>query len=213
MKQNPTSFLLAIISFVCSIMLIVSVSSGTTTKIDENVLSWIDKNFSEALTPFFEIISELGSKIGIGIIGVAFVLWLWWKKRDYIGVAIFAVAIAIGNAVNNILKEMIGRERPISANAAELDSLSFPSGHAMVGLITYMLLAYYLQREAKSSSIKWMIGVVAGIVILLIGLSRNVLQVHFPSDILGGYFIGYLWAYFFILIDKSLRKRVNKNLK
>ena len=83
------------------------------------------------------------------------------------------------------------------------ESLSFPSGHAMVGFILYMLAAHFLAENVKSNGVKLAIGFLAFVIVLLIRLSRIVLQAHFPTDVLGGYRIGAAWThimdYFFII--------------
>ena len=130
--------------------------------------------YSETSYPFFNVITELGDKIGIGIIAFMMCLWLGYKKRDYMAIVILLLAVAVGNEMSKVLKDFIGRERPVTAEFAE--TLSFPSGHAMIGFILYFITAYFLIRHFHSVKLKWGTGIIAFILVLLIGLSRIVLR-------------------------------------
>jgi undecaprenyl-diphosphatase len=76
----------------------------------------------------------------------------------------------------------------------EVQDLSFPSGHAMLSAVTYLTLAALLSRAEQYRSTRiFLLG--TGIVLtLMIGLSRIYLGVHYPTDVLGGWCAGALWA-------------------
>lgn len=167
----------------------------------------IGQLFGPSSHSFFEIISQLGTKQGIGIVALLFIGWLWWRKKDYTGIAVFVLAIALGNIVNKYIKSLVGRERPTTAPAEDLLSLSFPSGHAMVGIILYLLMAFFLLNHLKKKSIKAVVGVALGVLVLLVGVSRNVLLAHYPSDVIGGFALGYLWTYGWIIAYEIIVKK------
>lgn len=106
--------------------------------------------------------------------------------------------------VSEFLKTLFDRPRPpVELRMAHVSSTSYPSGHSFVtscifGFLTYLILKYIKNKPLKitlaSLSILW---------ILTIGFSRVWLGVHHPTDILGGYTSGILFAYIFILIDKK----------
>ena len=146
----------------------------------------------------------------IGIVALLVLLWMWLKKRDYIGMAVFVLAIALGNEVSKWMKELVGRERPMFDQIDVAESLSFPSGHAMVGFILYMLAAHFIAENVKSNGVKLATGLLAIVIVLLIGLSRIVLQVHFPTDVLGGFTIGAAWTILWILFYDWLYERFPK---
>ena len=93
--------------------------------------------FTESSHSFFGVVTELGDTLGIAIVATLMLIWLWFKKRDYLGMVILLVSVGFGNEINKWIKDLVGRERPVTAELAE--SLSFPSGHAMVGLILYVV--------------------------------------------------------------------------
>lgn len=178
--------------------------------LDTALADTVAKIFQEPSYPFFRAISELGDKMGIGIVALLVLLWMWLKKRDYIGMAVFVLAVALGNEVSKWIKELIGRERPVFDQVDVAESLSFPSGHAMVGFILYMLAAHFLAENVKSNGVKLAIGLLAFVIVLLIGLSRVVLQMHFPTDVLGGFTIGAAWTILWILFYDFLYERFPK---
>ncbi len=86
----------------------------------------------------------------------------------------------------------IGRIRPAeNQHLVEVQTLSFPSGHLANSMVVYVLLAVFLIRdEAKR---RWAVGA-AILLSLLIGTSRVLLGVHWPSDVAGGWAFGLLWV-------------------
>lgn len=196
-----------ILSLLVSIYFFVVIPSGKELMMDVWSQHVISQLFGPSSHSFFEIISQLGTKQGIGIVALLFIGWLWWRKKDFTGIAVFVLAIALGNIVNKYIKSLVGRERPTTAPAEDLLSLSFPSGHAMVGIILYLLMAFFLLNHLKKKSIKAVVGVALGVLVLLVGVSRNVLLAHYPSDVIGGFVLGYLWTYGWIIAYEIIVKK------
>src|SRR5690606_37445814 len=73
------------------------------------------------------------------------------------------------------------------------ESFSFPSAHAMTSLITYGLLAYFLWHTVHNRIIRILIVFAATMLVILIGISRMTLGVHYLSDVLGGFMAGGIW--------------------
>jgi undecaprenyl-diphosphatase len=168
---------------------------------------WIDKVLASVLVTSNESIlrlsgyfTELGSKFGIGSVALLTIIVLWIKKRDYLAMATIALAVALGNEVNKLLKDWVGRPRPELEHLDEVASLSFPSGHAMVGSILYMLIAFFLVTYIESSKGKLMAIISCTIIILLLGVSRVVLHVHYPTDVIAGFAFGFIWAFLWMLV-------------
>ncbi|CEG29628.1 phosphatase PAP2 family protein [Bacillus sp. B-jedd] len=159
----------------------------------------------DGLDPLFISITHLGDRKGVGITALIVLMWLLFKRRDFFAMGIFAMGVALGNELNKLLKELIGRERPDLEHLVHVKSLSFPSGHAMVSSILYILIAYFLTREYTGRKAKFWIYGLSGSMILLIGASRVILNVHYPSDVIGGYAFGFIWASCWIYLYSALR--------
>jgi undecaprenyl-diphosphatase len=115
-------------------------------------------------------------------------------KRRFDMAAGFTAAIAGGSLLNNILKTIIHRPRPISETTlVTVYGWSFPSGHAMTSMIFYGMIAYLLVRTVGSGRRKVFAMALAGFIVFMIGFSRIYLQVHYLSDVLAGYAGGLFW--------------------
>ncbi|MDG4657489.1 phosphatase PAP2 family protein [Ectobacillus antri] len=158
---------------------------------------------------FFTILTEMGSEPGIIGTLVGASIWLATKRR-YISIAVFVIAVVVAQLLNKVLKNIIARERPSLNEAIDAVSYSFPSGHAMVGLVTYGFLAALLIRAGMKKSV---VITGAALLILLVGLSRIVLSVHYPSDILGGYCLGGMLLIVFLYADAYANSRQKKRGK
>ncbi len=121
----------------------------------------------------------------------------------------YVAAILGGNFLFLILKTVIHRVRPISEtsliNAA---GWSFPSGHSVMSVIFYGMITYLCVRDLRSWRPSVFMATVAGFVIVLIGLSRIYLQVHYLSDVIAGFAGGLFWLTMCITGLEVYRKKV-----
>jgi undecaprenyl-diphosphatase len=112
---------------------------------------------------------------------------------------VWIAALAGGEVLNFLLKGLFARPRPsFSDPLATALYFSFPSGHATMSLIAYGLIAYFLYLRLPRA---WMrVLTTSGLILLvmLIGLSRLYLGVHYFSDVLAGFAVGGLWLSFCI---------------
>lgn len=190
------------LSLLMSIFFIIGARKGEPFFGDEVFAKLVTNLFSESTYPFFEGISQLGDKAGIGIVALTMLIWLWGLRKDYAGIAVLFLAVIFGNEVNKWLKEVIGRERPLTAVSVE--TLSFPSGHAMVGITLYLITAFLLFKYLNSKKWKSLIAILTVVLLLLIGLGRVVLQEHYLTDVLGGFSIGLVWTILWLFIYDGL---------
>lgn len=118
-------------------------------------------------------------------------LWLWRLGRSRLGAALFLVAL-VGRGMSELQKYAIGRARPeFEPHLVHVKTSSFPSGHATSSMIFYLALALALTARGRGHNIA-----VGGAILLslLIGTSRVMLGVHWPSDVIGGWAFGMLWV-------------------
>ena len=180
------------ILLIAFVFLFIGVQNGSLAAFDERVFG-IGSDFARTSFPFFRTITYFGGGIflGIGCLIVIFLLWL--KERNYLGMSLISLGVGGGQVLNKLLKELIHRERPMNP-LAEASGYSFPSGHAMMSFIFFTLAGYFLIRGIKSPVNKWGAGLAIGILIVLIGFSRVVIRVHFPTDVLAGFLMGTSWS-------------------
>ena len=127
--------------------------------------------------------------VGTGAVVAIAVALLWWPHRLW---AQWLLWSAVGGfALQNIVKELVGRERPSwSESAFQPLTASFPSGHAMSGITMWVVLGVILLVAPVGGRLPRVIGALALAIGILMGPSRLVLGVHWPTDILGGWLLG-----------------------
>ena len=169
--------------------------------LEQELLTQFDLTFGEGL---LSLVSEPVSQLFFAITMAAspFVLIpgvvlvnLWLVNRRRIADAVMmAVAVGGGAVINLTLKVLFGRPRPDFLDMFyEEVGFSFPSGHAMLSVLFYGMLAYLLGRSMGVWGWRVFLGLIAATIALVIGLSRLVLGVHFLSDVLGGWAAGIVW--------------------
>ncbi|MFB5762969.1 phosphatase PAP2 family protein [Paenibacillus medicaginis] len=128
---------------------------------------------------------------------LASALWFWLGRKNRITAFSVLVSFTAMWSLNSLVKLLLQRDRPSLQHLTEAGGYSFPSGHAMVAMGFYGTLfaiwAMHNRNHGRSISFPLVAG---ALLILLIGLSRIYLGVHYPSDVAGGYIAGALWLWF-----------------
>ena len=105
--------------------------------------------------------------------------------------ATFNLAGAI--VIDLVLKEIIQRPRPDGFRLIAETGYSFPSGHSMVAMVFYGLLIYMIWRYEENRGLKWLFCISFSLIVILIGVSRIYLGVHYASDVLAGFAVALAW--------------------
>ena len=97
-----------------------------------------------------------------------------------------------GGLFVELLKDWIGRLRPHDQEhlLVQVQSYAFPSGHTANATVVWLGLALLLVRGPRARALRHLGG---GLLALAIGLSRNMLGVHWPSDVIAGWAFGLFW--------------------
>ena len=157
---------------------------------DVPVLNALHAMATPALDRFFVLITNLGYLWGVLPLDVIILLWLAAHRRFRDGL-FFGVAV-IGSAVLNIVaKNYFARVRPdLWLSLTPETTYSFPSGHAM-GSATLGAALILLCWRTRA---RWPVTIGVLGFVLLVGVSRIYLGVHFPSDILAGWTAAMAWV-------------------
>lgn len=165
------------------ITLVIKVFLNLDLEIDRvGYLIFVDGFRNDYLTLFFKIVTFLGSA---SFIVIVLIFMLIFFKNIYVKKIIFFNVIVI-TVINQSLKFLFGRVRPIGYKLAEASGYSFPSGHSMVSMAFYGLLIYLIYKYVKNNRIKWILIIVIAVLIITIGISRIYLGVHYTSDVIAG---------------------------
>lgn len=111
------------------------------------------------------------------------------------------VAVLGGMTASSLLKQVFARTRPdVVPHGVLVTSASFPSGHAMMAATVYLTLGVLLARTQAKGAIRLYIIGVSTVIAVLVGVSRVYLGVHWPTDVLGGWILGAVWALLFWVV-------------
>jgi membrane-associated phospholipid phosphatase len=162
-----------------------------TFSFDKTLLLGIRQWANPVLDSLMLKITHLGDPGFIIGVVLASLIWLWWKQC-YLQAKMFAVACLGALILNQGLKLLFAKARPVLWQQLITEtSFSFPSGHALGSIVIYGFLAYLLATQLPRFS-RWIYVASIG-VIAAIGFSRLYLGVHWPTDVLAGYAVGFLW--------------------
>ena len=180
---------------------------GETLRFDETVRNAVHQTATPALTELMKIFSFLGSTaflVGLALVVVA-ALYYWKHKR---AVVLFLITMLGETILLTALKASFRRARPEPFFDYALPaSFSFPSGHSLSSFCFYGVLAWLVTARMKNQKLKILVWTLAAVLVLLIGLSRVYLGVHYPSDVLAGYAAGLIWVVSIGLGDFFLKRR------
>lgn len=184
------------------------------TKLDTNVFNYLQAHVSERNNDIMEVFTFLGTHqflIPANLSLIAYFLFI--KKHKWYSIKVPAIALS-SLGLMFLLKGLFDRERPSVPLLFHAKGLSFPSGHALMSVTFYGLLIYMIFKNVKNPVLKWTLISLLIVLIMIIGMSRVYLRVHYATDVIAGYCIGFLWLVFTVWmlnkIEKHSKRKFNK---
>ncbi len=184
-----------VILFVTILTLVLTANIGW---FDDSIGTIFERN--DTLTTFMKSITHLGD--GWILVLIATLITIFVKNKK-IGMSLF-LDLGIISLLNSGLKKIVRRPRPLIEHLVDAGGYSFPSGHSATAMAFYGMLIYLIYRKCPNVTIKWALIVALTILIVLIGMSRVYLGVHYPSDVLGGFTFGLLHLTFYIKLARDI---------
>ena len=160
------------------------VITNNTLAFDNTIYNYISSIRCDFLDVFFKIITKSANVITVICLLIILLLVIKDNNRYILG-----ITAIITTVVNNLLKVIIMRPRPSHEALINQSGYSYPSGHTMISVAIYGFLIYYTFKKINDKKIKTIIISLLTILIILIGISRIYLGVHYPSDVIGGYLL------------------------
>ena len=172
--------------------------------IDETIYNLIIKMLNTNVTAVMMFISYLGSAVTLITLSIAFLLL--FKNKKYPKFIILNLILVF--ILSRILKLIIARPRPQVLKLVLENGYSFPSGHSMISAAFYGLIIYFIWKNVKNTKLKYISCILLALLILLIGVSRIYLGVHYATDVIGGFIIGFIYLVVFIkyLYNRKIKK-------
>ena len=183
-KKYYKWFILAALIFILGII-IKELSQNDLADFDAAIYNFIIQFKSSFMTNFFKFITFLASPIFLIILSI--LLFFIFKNKKFGLLSL--VNLAFITLLNQVLKILFSRERPFDLMLIDESGYSFPSGHAMVSAAFYGVLIYLIWQTKIDKTYKKLLTLLLVLVIILIGISRIYLGVHYASDIIAGFAI------------------------
>jgi undecaprenyl-diphosphatase len=144
-------------------------------------------------------VTTIGGTTVVGALGLVVAVTLMFKHR-WRSAAIMILGLGSAGMVTGVLKEFFMRARPLNALVTGLTDASFPSGHAATAAAFFVIIGYLLVRRIKSVIVRELVIVACVLATIAVGLSRVALNVHWASDVIGGWSLGIFMATASILL-------------
>lgn len=200
LSKNNKRWIILTICLVVFVVILEDVFDNEIVVLDSTIFNMIQMIRSDYLTDIFKIITLFGNASMLITISV---LILVIVKNKKIGIMVILNLLAVG-ILNQILKYIIQRPRPIENRLIEESGYSFPSGHSMGSIAFYGLIIYFIFKYIKNKKIRNIYCIMLSLLILLIGISRIYLGVHYTSDVIAGFVISIAYLIVFITIIPKL---------
>ena len=164
------------------------------TAMDHDLLLLFHRHTTPFLTSLAQVLADLGEPKLIVAIGLSAAL-IGYFYRPVRGAAwTMPIAIIGSGILIQSIKITFRRARPdIFTPLLHETGYSFPSGHSLISIVVYGLLGYFAMHLVSRRWAKVVIGTLTVLLVIAIGLSRVYVGVHYPSDVLAGWSLGFPW--------------------
>lgn len=158
---------------------------------DQSLLDWYAARRTPGLTQAARVLAVVAGAGGLPLLTLLFA-WALRRRRGDVHAAFLVLAVAGATLLNVLAKLVFHRPRPDELLAVLSEpGFSFPSGHAMVNAAFGLALALAFRRSRAG----WPLAAFGVLWALLVGVSRNYLGVHYPSDVLAGFLASTAWVF------------------
>ena len=186
-------------------LLAVAVTTGAGAGFDRSVIELVRAPELRTVLSPLRAITELGSTGAVTAVAIL-TLVLGVLIGPWLHGLIGAITIALASVGNQALKELVARARPdLLEPIVEARGFSFPSGHSALGMAAWGIFGVLVMRSRMPLAVRRGIVALLAVVVLLIGLSRVWLGVHYPTDVLAGWTAGAV----VVLVYARLTRRVS----
>jgi membrane-associated phospholipid phosphatase len=192
-KEMLIALIIFMASLVTFIVIAFRVFALDKTGADSRAFAFAESLVSDRFTAVMNLFTFFGSHYFLIPANIILaVIYLLRKKSRYTlkvaAIALTSLLIMMG------LKLLFHRERPLIPLLEPARGLSFPSGHSFMSVCFYGLLMIIIWKEEKYHPVaKWSLLIITILLVFMIGFSRIYLRVHYFTDVLAGFSIGFSW--------------------
>lgn len=152
------------------------------------------------LTPIMQSISELALPVVLLVMLLAIQVFAP-GRRPGICATINLVGVVV---LNQAFKFLVQRPRPEGFRLIAETGYSFPSGHSMVAMAFYGLLAWMAWHYERDKPVRFVAVAGFACIVGMVGISRIYLGVHYASDVIAGFCLALAWLSFYVTVVAPL---------
>ena len=186
-QQKQILFTLTCFSLFVLLLFSITTRAAWVKQFDYSINQWIHLLPTTA-KPLVIFITTLGNPTTIVGLVILITLPLFYFKQ-YPAASFLILNITLFTSLNHFIKVLVTRPRPSDDHFVHASGYSFPSGHASGSLLfwgsLWLLSRYFIQKQSWRRIVTFFCGLLP----LCIGLSRIYVQVHYPTDVLGGFLL------------------------
>lgn len=183
------------------IWLVTEVGEAELNKIDRTAYWLIVEHLrADWLTPVMEAFSNLATPVVLLVLLLTIAAFAPGMRPGWC----CAVNLACVLALNQGLKFIIQRPRPSGFRLVDVAGYSFPSGHSMVSMAFFGLLVWFVWKYEKDSRMRNLLCAAFSFIILMVGISRIYLGVHYATDVIAGFCLSIVWLAFYTRVVAPL---------
>ena len=194
------AFLVFIIGTNLFVELTEEVQGETIEVFDDRVTDYVTSFRTPELNNFFQFVTDLGDVYAYIVATTLAAIFFFFKLKNKKFILQLLGVLILSALANMALKEAFNRARPTIEHMVVVETLSYPSGHAMSAMAFYGFLIYLVFQIKMNRWLRTFLTVLFSALIFFIGLSRVYLGVHFPSDVVGGFIAGLIWIAFCVVL-------------
>lgn len=212
-----SAFFVAVLGLNLFVEITEELGEGNLDLYDDRIFEYL-WSFRPQFNGFFLFITDFGGFWAYVIATLLIAPLLFWKFRHWRFVLQLLMVILVAGLANQFLKEFFQRARPSIENMMiSVETLSYPSGHAMCAMSYYGFLAYLIFHIRMKKYLRWTIFSLLVFLIAAIGISRVYLGAHYASDVVAGYIAGVIWLMFcivlFTILSMHQKRKARRNPK
>lgn len=173
---------------------------------DDRVFNFFSGITTPGLIHAMEVVTFFGSSLFLLPAYIILISYFLIKKRVAYAIQVGVIG-ASSTLIMFLLKLVFHRQRPELPIIKGITTYSFPSGHALSAFIFCSLLIYIVFNIGLRPAVRWLLAVLLFFCAVAIALSRIILKVHYPTDVIASFCLGTVWVTLSLWILRKVNRR------